>query len=53
MGDLLTANLYRISPGDTEVEVEDWDTGKPVKLALDPLMAPNKARGMRLLTRMV
>jgi len=33
--DMITANIYRIPPGASEVECEDWDTGEVVKLALD------------------
>ncbi|PNW73302.1 hypothetical protein CHLRE_14g627150v5 [Chlamydomonas reinhardtii] len=38
--DLITANLYRIPAGASSVTVEDWDTGAPLTLPLDPLQPP-------------
>ncbi|GAB4278667.1 MAG: fibronectin-binding protein EfbA [Candidatus Rifleibacteriota bacterium] len=35
-GNLLVSNLYRIPRGAREIEVEDWETGKLVKLKLEP-----------------
>ncbi|GFR44448.1 hypothetical protein Agub_g5659, partial [Astrephomene gubernaculifera] len=38
--DLITANLYRIPPGSPTAEVEDWETGQPLTLQLDPTKPP-------------
>ncbi|MFK7895397.1 MAG: NFACT RNA binding domain-containing protein [Myxococcota bacterium] len=35
-GELLKANLGRISPGDASVTVEDFETGNAVEIPLDP-----------------
>ena len=40
IGNLITANLYRIKPGATFLETEDWNTGKTVKIDLDPTKTP-------------
>lgn len=40
IGNLITANLYRIKPGSTFFETEDWNTGKIVKIELDPTKTP-------------
>ncbi|PRW59758.1 ferrous iron transporter A [Chlorella sorokiniana] len=34
--DMIMGNVYRIPAGAASVEVEDWDTGAAVTLALDP-----------------
>ncbi|MBQ3643064.1 MAG: DUF814 domain-containing protein [Candidatus Riflebacteria bacterium] len=36
LGDLITANIYRIKPGSTFLEAEDWNSGELVKIELDP-----------------
>ncbi len=43
-GELLTANLYRIQKGDTEITLENWysETAEPIKIALDSTMPPAK-----------
>ena len=41
-GELLTANIYRISKGDTEVEVDDYYDGGKIKIALDSSLPPAK-----------
>ncbi len=43
-GDLLMANLYRISRGASEVIVEDFyaDPPRPLSIALDPLLSPQE-----------
>lgn len=43
--EMITANLWRIQPGASEVEVESWETGEPIKLELDPLKTPVEVRG--------
>ena len=40
IGDLITANLYRIKPGSVALEAEDWNSGKNVKIELDPAKTP-------------
>lgn len=39
-GELLKSALSRISRGDREVAVRDWDSGDDVTIALDPLLTP-------------
>lgn len=39
-GELLLANAYRIPAGAPEVELEDWETGAPVRIPLDPRLTP-------------
>ncbi|KAG2489798.1 hypothetical protein HYH03_011747 [Edaphochlamys debaryana] len=41
--EMITANIYRIPPGAASVEVEDWDTGAPLTLTLDPTQSPVQA----------
>lgn len=43
-GELLLANLYRIKPGDKEVEVEDYyqSPPQPVTIALDTTLTPQE-----------
>ena len=40
LGDLITANLYRIKPGSICLEAEDWNTGEMVKIELEPEKTP-------------
>ena len=40
LGDLITANLYRIKPGSICLEAEDWNTGEIVKIELEPEKTP-------------
>ena len=40
LGNLITANLYRIKPGTTFFEAEDWNSGEIVKIELDPTKTP-------------
>ncbi|MGI6576217.1 MAG: Rqc2 family fibronectin-binding protein [bacterium] len=41
-GELLTANLYRIPPGEQQIEVEDFynPAGEKLTIALDPSLSP-------------
>lgn len=42
-GELITANLYKISRGDAFLYTENWyDNGKEIKIALDPLLSPSE-----------
>ena len=43
-GELLTANLYRLDKGMTEVELENWysDNCEPIKISLDSTLSPSK-----------
>ena len=38
-GELLKANLSRIVPGETSISVEDFETGEPVEIRLDPKLS--------------
>ncbi|KAF6261230.1 fibronectin-binding protein A N-terminus-domain-containing protein [Scenedesmus sp. NREL 46B-D3] len=38
--DIIVANIYRLEPNASQLEAEDWDTGKPVLLTLDPTKSP-------------
>lgn len=40
LGELITANLYRIKPGSTILEAEDWSSGQTVKIKLEPDKTP-------------
>ncbi|GLI67503.1 hypothetical protein VaNZ11_011705 [Volvox africanus] len=40
LADLITANLYRIPAGSATAMVEDWETGQPLTLELDPTKPP-------------
>lgn len=43
LGELITANIYRINRGDASVTVEDWyDGGAPVTIALDCEKTPSQ-----------
>jgi len=39
-GELLKSALGRITRGDREVVVRDWDSGEEVKIELDPVLTP-------------
>lgn len=41
-GDLLTANLYKITQGQTEIEVDNYYSGDTVKIALSPTLTPSQ-----------
>ena len=41
-GELITSYLYLIKRGDSEVEVDDYYTGKRLKIALDATLSPAK-----------
>ena len=41
-GELLKANLGRIDPGAAEITVDDFTTGEPVTIALDPKKSPKE-----------
>eukprot|EP00879_Flechtneria_rotunda_P020093 GHRR01021133.1.p1 GENE.GHRR01021133.1~~GHRR01021133.1.p1 ORF type:complete len:570 (+),score=174.79 GHRR01021133.1:640-2349(+) len=38
--DIIVANIYRIPEGASQLQAEDWDTGQPVTLQLDPPKSP-------------
>ncbi|EFJ52975.1 hypothetical protein VOLCADRAFT_78603 [Volvox carteri f. nagariensis] len=40
LADIITANLYRIPAGSPSAVVEDWETGEPLTLQLDPTKPP-------------
>lgn len=37
LGQLLTANLYRIKPGQQSIEADDWQSGSKLLIKLNPL----------------
>jgi len=39
-GDIITANIYRISPGMNVLDAEDYTTGETVSIPLDPRLSP-------------
>lgn len=41
-GEIITANLYKLNKGDTEVELENYYTGDMIKITLDPRYTPNQ-----------
>ncbi len=41
-GDLLTANLYNIKQGQTEIEVQNYYDGGTVKIQLSPTLTPSQ-----------
>jgi predicted ribosome quality control (RQC) complex YloA/Tae2 family protein len=41
-GELLKANLARVPAGAREVELEDFETGERVRVALDPTLSPRE-----------
>ncbi|HUW64662.1 MAG TPA: NFACT RNA binding domain-containing protein [Spirochaetia bacterium] len=53
-GELLTANLYRLTKGETAVVIEDYHSGQPQEVPLDPTLTPaeNAQRYFRLYTRL-
>lgn len=40
IGELITANLYKIKKGDTAVTVDNYYTGETVLIEIDPLLSP-------------
>lgn len=38
-GELLKSNLGKVESGATSVQVEDWESGEPVEIALDPKLS--------------
>ncbi len=42
MGELLTANLYRLREKLPEVSIEDWETGETVTIKLDEHLTPSE-----------
>ena len=43
-GELLQANLWAFHKGDREVTVENYYTGEPMTIRLDPRLGPNENR---------
>ncbi len=41
-GDVVTANIYRIRQGDSEITGMDYETGEEITVALDVSLAPSK-----------
>lgn len=41
-GDLLTANIYKISQGQTEITVDDYYSGNTVTITLSPTLTPSQ-----------
>lgn len=41
-GDLLTANIYKITQGQTEIEVDDYYSGNKVTIPLSPTLTPSQ-----------
>ena len=39
-GDLINANIWRLEKGQTKAELEDFTTGEPVEVQLDPRLTP-------------
>ena len=56
LGDILTANIHRITKGQTKIQCEDFydEEMKPVEIALSPLLSPqqNAAKFYKDYTRM-
>ncbi len=42
LGDLLSCNLWRVKKGDRSVVVEDFETGSPITIELDPAKTPSE-----------
>ncbi len=42
IADILSANLYRVKKGDSEIELEDPETGEMLKIKLDPTKRPSE-----------
>ena len=40
LGDLITANIYRIRPGDASLTATDYETGEEMTVALDTALSP-------------
>lgn len=40
LGDLITANIYRLKKGDTVCDLTDYETGEDVTVTLDPRLTP-------------
>lgn len=40
LGDLITANIYRLKKGDTVCDLTDYETGENVTVTLDPRLTP-------------
>jgi predicted ribosome quality control (RQC) complex YloA/Tae2 family protein len=41
-GELLMANVWAVEPGQAELVGEDWETGEPVIIPLDPRRSPQE-----------
>ena len=41
MGELITSNIFKIRPGDTECICTDWATGEEIKVELDKRLSPS------------
>ncbi len=39
-GDMINANIYRLEKGMTSAVFEDFETGEPVSVSLDPMLTP-------------
>lgn len=39
-GDLINANIWRLEKGQTKAELEDFTTGEPIEVQLDPRLTP-------------
>ncbi len=42
MGELLVANLYRLKDRISQAELEDWETGRKLKIRLDETLTPSE-----------
>lgn len=42
LGELITANIYRLKKGDSQAEVEDYETGEMVVIPLDEKLSPQE-----------
>lgn len=42
LGDLITANIYRLKKGDTVCDMIDYETGLEVTVTLDPRLTPSQ-----------
>jgi predicted ribosome quality control (RQC) complex YloA/Tae2 family protein len=40
-GDLLSSNIHLVKPHEATITLEDWTTGKPLTITLDPKLSPN------------
>ena len=41
-GDLINANIWRLEKGQTKAVLEDFTTGEPVEIQLDPRLSPSQ-----------